>query len=207
MERVQSAEESSQKIIERANSVDGEIERLLGELCSATAGVVESLKSGAGQLRSELAEIRTEYESVREARLEGEPSGEEPAVSRVAEEENGGPPDVEPEVVAEVEETAPETPEVSADEDYGEEEIEEPAVLEEPVAEPEEEEELEPEGEPEPARTGGRSIRGAEGARLIALNMALNGTPREETARYLEQNFDLDDQDALLDEVYARVGD
>jgi hypothetical protein len=53
----------------------------------------------------------------------------------------------------------------------------------------------------------GRSIRGAEGARLIALNMALNGTPRDETARYLSQNFDLDDQDALLDEVYARVGD
>jgi hypothetical protein len=55
--------------------------------------------------------------------------------------------------------------------------------------------------------SGGRSIRGAEGARLIALNMALNGTPRDETARYLSQNFDLDDQDALLDEVYARVGD
>jgi hypothetical protein len=36
--------------------------------------------------------------------------------------------------------------------------------------------------------------------------MALNGTPRDETARYLSQNFDLDDQDALLDEVYARVG-
>jgi DivIVA domain-containing protein len=44
------------------------------------------------------------------------------------------------------------------------------------------------------------------GARLIALNMALSGTPREETARYLEENFDLDNQDAILDEVYARVG-
>ena len=47
---------------------------------------------------------------------------------------------------------------------------------------------------------------GAEGARLIALNMALNGTPRDETARYLEENFNLDDQDSILDEVYARVG-
>ena len=65
----------------------------------------------------------------------------------------------------------------------------------------------EPEPEPEPeAASSGRSIRGAEGARLIALNMALNGTPRDETARYLEQNFELEDQDALLDEVYARVG-
>ena len=45
-----------------------------------------------------------------------------------------------------------------------------------------------------------------EGARLIALNMALSGTPREETARYLAENFELDDPDALLDEVYARAG-
>jgi hypothetical protein len=36
--------------------------------------------------------------------------------------------------------------------------------------------------------------------------MALNGTPREETARYLNENFELDDPEALLEEVYARVG-
>jgi DivIVA domain-containing protein len=45
----------------------------------------------------------------------------------------------------------------------------------------------------------------AEGARLIALNMALNGSSREETDRYLAENFDLPDREALLDEVYASV--
>ena len=35
-----------------------------------------------------------------------------------------------------------------------------------------------------------------EGARLIALNMALNGTPREETDRYLSENFELTDRSA-----------
>ena len=45
----------------------------------------------------------------------------------------------------------------------------------------------------------------AEGARLIALNMALNGTPREETERYLSENFQLADPGGLLDEVYASV--
>jgi DivIVA domain-containing protein len=45
----------------------------------------------------------------------------------------------------------------------------------------------------------------AEGARLIALNMALNGTPREETERYLSENFELSDRNGLLDEVYASV--
>ena len=45
-----------------------------------------------------------------------------------------------------------------------------------------------------------------EGARLLALKMALDGRPREETAGYLRENFELDDPDALLDEVYARAG-
>ena len=44
-----------------------------------------------------------------------------------------------------------------------------------------------------------------EGARLIALNMALNGQSREETDRYLAENFDLSDRGRLLDEVYASV--
>jgi hypothetical protein len=45
----------------------------------------------------------------------------------------------------------------------------------------------------------------AEGARLIALNMALNGEPREATDKYLAENFSLSDRDTLLDEVYASV--
>jgi DivIVA domain-containing protein len=44
-----------------------------------------------------------------------------------------------------------------------------------------------------------------EGARLVALNMALNGTPRDETDRYLAENFQLGDRARLLDEVYASV--
>jgi DivIVA domain-containing protein len=44
-----------------------------------------------------------------------------------------------------------------------------------------------------------------EGARLIALNMALNGTPREDTDKYLSENFQLSDRNGLLDEVYASV--
>jgi hypothetical protein len=45
-----------------------------------------------------------------------------------------------------------------------------------------------------------------EGARVLALKMALDGTPRDETARYLRENFELEDPEALLDEVYARAG-
>jgi cell division septum initiation protein DivIVA len=55
---------------------------------------------------------------------------------------------------------------------------------------------------PAAARTNGGDD---DGARLIALNMALNGTPREETDRYLAQNFKLTDRRGLLDEVYSSV--
>ena len=64
----------------------------------------------------------------------------------------------------------------------------------------------EPETRAAAAAPRGGGGDGAEGARLIALNMALNGTPREETARYLEENFDLENRDTILDEVYSRVG-
>jgi hypothetical protein len=61
-----------------------------------------------------------------------------------------------------------------------------------------------PPAPPEPA-AGEPTGDGHEGARVIALNMALNGSPREETARYLDENFELENPDALLDEVYARA--
>jgi DivIVA domain-containing protein len=215
VQRVSQAEEATERMLERTNGVEGEIDRLLSEMRAAAGNLVENLRSSATSLNQELTSIREEYAGVRGARLEtsggaagaadnggdaGDTAVATPEPEAVPDE---GPVDAEPEVVAEVEETA--VHEAPADDGY--------ETAEEPVAEAEPEAEEEPE-EPapaaeeapaEPAR-GGRSIRGAEGARLIALNMALNGTPRDETARYLSQNFDLDDQDSLLDEVYARVG-
>jgi DivIVA domain-containing protein len=43
-------------------------------------------------------------------------------------------------------------------------------------------------------------------ARIVALDMALSGTPREDTDQYLAENYDLPDRAALLDEVYAAAG-
>jgi DivIVA domain-containing protein len=56
-----------------------------------------------------------------------------------------------------------------------------------------------------PAANGGPASDDEAGARLIALNMALSGTPREETARYLAEHFTLADPEALLDDVYERA--
>jgi DivIVA domain-containing protein len=63
--------------------------------------------------------------------------------------------------------------------------------------------------EPEPAPAAQESptqtTDDIEGARLIALNMALNGTPRDEVDRYLAENFNLSDRASLIEEVYASV--
>jgi hypothetical protein len=44
------------------------------------------------------------------------------------------------------------------------------------------------------------------GARLVALTMAREGTPREETAQFLAEHYAVPDLDALLDAVYASPG-
>ena len=45
-----------------------------------------------------------------------------------------------------------------------------------------------------------------EAARLVALDMALGGSPRDETQRYLAENYQLSDPDKLLDDVYELAG-
>jgi hypothetical protein len=212
MARVQDAEQATERMLERTGGVESEIDRLLGEMRSAAGALVENLRGSAAGLTEELTQIRSEFAGVREARLETGGGGvaavpdPEPELVTEADEpsvvdDEPGPVDADEDVVAEVQETAvtdvpadedlEDSPVAEAEADLGTEDDDEPVAAEEAPTEP---------------RGGGRSIRGAEGARLIALNMALNGTPREETARYLSQNFDLDDQDSLLDEVYARVG-
>ena len=57
--------------------------------------------------------------------------------------------------------------------------------------------------EPAPA-AGGREE--SEAARIVALNMALDGKPRDEAAAHLREELGLEDSDALLDDVYSRLG-
>lgn len=76
----------------------------------------------------------------------------------------------------------------------------EPAVAE-PTPAPVEDEPVD-----DPGTSSAERPADEEGARLIAFNMALNGTPREETEAYLRENFDLADTAGLLDDVYAQAG-
>jgi hypothetical protein len=85
----------------------------------------------------------------------------------------------------------------------------EPAAEPEPEPEPEPAAEPDPEPQPQPepapaAKPGGGG--GGEAPRLIALNMVLNGASRDEVARYLDENFELENAAEVLDEVWKRAG-
>lgn len=57
-------------------------------------------------------------------------------------------------------------------------------------------------------RSTGGSVGGAdlEGARLVALNMALDGASREEVGRHLRESHGLSEPEGMLDEVYESIG-
>ena len=63
-------------------------------------------------------------------------------------------------------------------------------------------------GAREPSRATAEAPKNGDSAaaRIVALDMALSGKPREDTDQYLAENYDVPDRAALLDEVYAAAG-
>ncbi|MGH2924424.1 MAG: hypothetical protein ACRDK1_00470 [Solirubrobacterales bacterium] len=59
--------------------------------------------------------------------------------------------------------------------------------------------------EPSPTPKAEPSGAGDAAARLVAMKLALDGTPRDEARTQLAAEFEVADLDGLLDEVYARA--
>ncbi len=57
----------------------------------------------------------------------------------------------------------------------------------------------------DPSPPGDRGSGGEGAARLVAMKLALDGTPRAEVRVRLANDYEVDDLDALLDEVYAKA--
>ncbi len=162
-------------LLERVGSMDAEVNALIG-----------SLRAGAGRLAADLTAVESGM-----AELYGAASGRDAA----AEDEPA--PQVEP-VLAEP--PAPvEQPAESPQQSLGAFE----AALDSALSVPEGEAPMaaEPQIQAEAAGAGAD----VDGARLIALNMALNGESRSDTDRYLAENFELPDRLKLIDEVYAAI--
>jgi DivIVA domain-containing protein len=140
--------------------------------------LMESLRAGSGRLSGDLAAVESGMADLYDAAAGRSVSGEQ----------ESEPPLSPPETAA---------PDIHVDPDSPS-----PAPATAPAAPPV------PEA-PAPAAAGTSAPAPAstdvDGARLVALNMALNGESRADTERYLAENFELPDRDKLVDEVYAAI--
>jgi DivIVA domain-containing protein len=176
------AVERSQQHVGQVSAATKQMLQRVDAMESELSGLVESLRTGANRLTADLSLLEGGMGELYDAAGRDEDGAMPPAPPRVVE-------SVPLAVVAD----AP--PPAQAEPGAGEQlTTDEPAAVEAPVGD-----------EPASADGGGDGDGDTEGARLVALNMALNGTSREETDRYLAENFDLADRAALLDEVYATV--
>jgi len=64
----------------------------------------------------------------------------------------------------------------------------------------------EPEAQPEAASAASNAGDDAGAARLVAMKLALDGTSRDEARKQLAGDYQVDDLDSLLDDVYAKAG-
>jgi DivIVA domain-containing protein len=161
-----------------ADSTTGMLERIDAMEKELTA-LIESLRTGSNRLNADLQLLEVNLAAVKNAvvpRPQFEPEQEGPWP--------------EPPAAAAVEEAGPAVP---SGEPFEESEAVAGAAAGEVLADPASQS---PTSQP---------ANGAddESARLIALNMVMNSTPREEIDRYLAENFKLTDRRGLLDEVYS----
>jgi DivIVA domain-containing protein len=197
-EHVAAVSKVTEGLLQRVGSMDGE-----------TRTLIDSLHTGASRLAGDLAAVETNMEALYDAAA-GRSGGGEPTVEQAAGYEEAAythapAPAAEPHGEPFVERLG-ESHEGMQGDPYAEALVE-PQIEARQAAQPEE---FEPDEEPlfsqeEYAEPTSSSPGDLDGARLVALNMALNGDSREETGRYLAENFDVPDSDRLLDEVYAAI--
>ncbi len=186
------ADQNREESLERARAhvaaveqaASGLLERV-GSMEGEVGALVESLRAGARRLASDLAAVESGMHELYDAASGhgGAPVAAAPAAATPPPEpvQEPAPASVPAEPAAPAEPARPAEPAPSA-------EAAPPAAPAEPPA---------PQQEPVPGDL--------DGARLVALNMALNGESRAETERYLAENFELPDRLKLIDEVYAAV--
>jgi DivIVA domain-containing protein len=177
--------ESTAVLLERVSSLDDEVN-----------GLLESVRAGATRLAADLAAVETNMRELYDAAEGRSTAGSADAESSVAA------PAAEASPTAPG--SAPRTPAAPAPEAPPLKVSSSAPVAAEPVP---------PAAAAAVASTLAQADAAApagangdlDGARLIALNMALNGESRADADRYLAENFSLSDRGKLIDEVYAAI--
>jgi DivIVA domain-containing protein len=180
-------QEAAGGMLSKLDALQAELDRLLGALRDSG----ERLTSGLAELQASAAELAPARSEDSPARRPASPPAASPPADAVSPPAASPPDAVSPPAADAVSPPAAALPLAPAA-------ASSPVPADSPAA---------PAADSLPAATNGASPSTDEtGARLIALNMALGGTPREETARYLAEHFTLADAEALLDEVYSKAG-
>jgi len=184
----------------------------VGAMDSEATALVESLRAGASRLAADLAAVETNmgelYDAAAGRTVTRAVAGEAPSQPSVP-----APPPRSPAPNASATPPIPPPPASGAAAPAVRHAQTSPPPLSAPeTAEPEVH--VDPEAPPRQRIAGGEvaesAVSGADSgeldsARLVALNMALNGESREDAERYLAENFTLADRGKLIDEVYAAV--
>jgi hypothetical protein len=176
--------EASKALLDRVGAMDGEVSALL-----------EGLRAGAQRLSGDLATADANMGELYDAAA----GRTGPARAAAAEDAQAEPADAALARAPEASESPP-APDREADSSSAR-----AAPARQPQPEP-----------PLPAPSGERAAAAAparsgaeggdlDGARLVALNMALNGESRADTERYLAEHFQLAERRRLVDEVYAAI--
>jgi DivIVA domain-containing protein len=162
-------------LLERVGAMDGEVTAL-----------IESLRAGAGRLAGDLGAVELSMGELYDAAA-GTTATPSPPPAEAQAPPPAPPAQPQPQQPAAFEAELDEAMTISAAQVAPEPA---PAAPSQPAA---------------PAEAEAPAGGDVDGARLIALNMALNGESRAETERYLAENFQLPDRLKLVDEVYAAI--
>jgi DivIVA domain-containing protein len=188
-EAVKRAQEHVAAVTQATAVLQGRVESMDGEV----AGLVQSLQAGAGRLAVDLASVETNMGELYDAASGRGPAtptqerAEAVPVVRVAPAEPARPLAAPPPSISPVPGAGPVVGAPAAPKS--------PPPAERPA----------PPATPAAGAVQVSSGGDLDGARLVALNMALNGESREQAGRYLSENFQLADRERLLDEVYAAI--
>jgi DivIVA domain-containing protein len=178
------AELTREQAVERARAHTAAVEQATAALLARVESMdgevgklVESLRAGAGRLAGDLGALERSMGALYDAA-----AGREALTTE-------GP--------------APKAPARPAPDSAAASPPEPPPPLPEPAApEPVAAASAAPPAPSQERASGGGDL---DGARLVALNMALNGQSREDAERYLAANFQSIDRLKLIDEVYAAI--
>jgi hypothetical protein len=172
-------------LLERVSAMDAEV-----------GALVESLREGAGRLAADLAAVGTNMGELYDAASGRAGTNSPPAVpDNAAAQAPPAPASAS---------SAPTPAAASAPAPAPAAPAPAPAVAAAPAAPAQAERVKDPAPQPGAAPAAGTN-GDLDSARLIALNMALNGESRADADRYLAENFELSDRAKLIDEVYAAI--